>query len=142
MIAEAVQSELKRRNLTIAGFSDRYGFDRGTFTKFHNQGKVGSLEFVERWARTLGLDVNSWREMCGFPTVEPDLATAIDLVTAQLRERYETDPDEPIDGVVAFGGPSNITPQTIQEAILAMEGLKEIARRKQGREGIGDTSKD
>jgi transcriptional regulator with XRE-family HTH domain len=75
MVAEAVQAELQRRNLTVNAFSQRFGFDRNTFTRFANQGR-GTLDLVERWARSMGLDVNRWRVMCGYPPVETDLDPA------------------------------------------------------------------
>ena len=135
MIAEAVQAELGRRNLTVNAFSQRYGFDRNTVARFAGGGRA-TLEFVERWARTMNLDVNHWRELCGYPPVEP---SPEDLPGQVLDHAQELTYDPDFEGydIRHWDGADRLqglTETDLDEINKAMRSVMSEKRRRQGRE--------
>ena len=65
----AFREALESRRLTIHAAHVRYAISRESLTKMENGQPVG-LEVVEKWARSIGEDVNRWRVLWGFPPVE------------------------------------------------------------------------
>lgn len=49
--------------------SIRFDIDRNALTRFA-RGRRMSLELVEKWARSLGEDLNHWRELAGYEPAE------------------------------------------------------------------------
>lgn len=133
MVAQAVQAELDRRNLTLNAFSQRYGFDRGTFTRFANTGHA-TLEFVERWARTMDLDVNHWRELCGYPRVESSPTDGLRAAIKHIQE-LEYDPEFADWEVRNFNEKlASMSPHDQEIALRLMRAAMSEQRRAQGRE--------
>ena len=90
----AVREVLQARNLNPYAIHVRYGISRESLTKLVN-GIPPSVEVVERFARALNLNVNDWRELCGYPRVGGDVADSRDLLDLamgrmirEFREKY------------------------------------------------------
>lgn len=135
MVAEAVQDELSRRNLTVHGFAERYGFDRNTFSRFAKKGRA-TLEMTERWARTMNLDVNQWRELCGFTRVEEtDPNRALETAMGKAPE-LTYDPDFSDFDLRNYEGPrlQGFSEEDIDFLNQLQRAAMTERRRKQGRE--------
>lgn len=63
-----MQAALEARNLTRHAAHMRLEISRPAIEKLWNGHEV-ELDVVERFARGLGLDVNEWRELWGYPVV-------------------------------------------------------------------------
>lgn len=134
MLAQAVENALRERNLTVNAASIRLGIDRNALTRF-KAGKPLTLELVERFARGLRYDVNEWRELCGYPRIEPsDPNEALDVVVEHSQElTYDADL-EGLDDVRKYEGFGKLSPEA-QAAILRItRAIISEERRKQGRE--------
>lgn len=95
----ALKQVLKDKNLTINGLCDRYKLDRGVVTRMSN-GKPPDLKVVEKFASRLRLDVNTWRELCGYDPV-PDTACRASLNAADyFYERWSALEEENPDKVL------------------------------------------
>lgn len=68
---QAVADLLQARNLSQNQASIKAGIDRFTIARMI-AGIPPRLDLVEQFARAFGEDVNHWRELAGYPALEPD----------------------------------------------------------------------
>ena len=84
-LGEVVLAALKRKNLNPYSANQRFGISREVITRM-TLGKPPALEVAERFARAFDLDVNQFRQLCGYPPVE-------DWVRAEIRQLRGQDGD-------------------------------------------------
>lgn len=134
-LAQAVTSALAERNLSVNAASIRLRIDRQALTRF-SQGIPPSLEVVERFARGMGLDVNEYRKLSGYPPVDPPadvgiLAKAIisthEAQAASLELEYEPD----LENVRIVGYEGRVTPEDRELALKVLRAVLAESRRKQ-----------
>lgn len=126
MLADRTQDALRQKNLTPHAAHLRLRMSRESINKLLN-GTPIQLELVEQFARGLGLDVNEWRELAGYPRVEtgPDRPARPELT-------YEPDLSD-VD-VSGFRGAEGIPPGDLERINEVVRDLLAARRRKLGLE--------
>lgn len=102
----AVRDVLDARKTNPYAIHVRYGISRESLTKLMN-GIPPSVEVVERFARAMGLDVNEWRELCGYPRVgwaSSDMRDLIDLAMGRMLLEFRQKHNVPHFTIRRFGG--------------------------------------
>jgi hypothetical protein len=123
MLAQAVQEVLARRNLSVNSASVRFNLDRGTLTKLV-AGKRTSLDFIERWARVIGDDVNKWRGLAGYERVvcpADQLLDGLDQLAADF-------PDLQIPVPSFSGGAQTLTSEKVRSLLHTLRQMAEEGR--------------
>ncbi|MDO8613564.1 MAG: helix-turn-helix transcriptional regulator [Dehalococcoidia bacterium] len=130
-IQAAIRKLREELGLSYAQMGIRTGLDGSTIYKLEQSGR-SSMETVVAFAESFGLDVNEWREMFGYPRIEPSLTDAVRTVVTHAEElTYEPDLDE-VD-VSGFHGAEKFSPADIAELNRVARAVLSEKRRRGGR---------
>lgn len=114
---------LREHNLTVNAAARRFGTSREALTKM-SDGVSPALEFVERWARAIGEDVNHWRELAGYEPVVNGARWFLDEID---RIRQDTGADFQVSAEeIAFARES---PEALKAYAQALRARAEARRQ-------------
>lgn len=109
----------RERGLTQRGVDRKTGVNYNTISNMEI-GKIPEMESVVRWAKGLGLNVNHWLELAGYPPIEEtDPRRALNQFIKSL-ENTPPDEDEDFSEIRGVGGTGDPEDLKILRAVRKM----------------------